>query len=94
MLQNSIGIVRYRQLLAILMSGQVIAEEIGLKLENVTIRAGVIEQALIVLTSLQDAASVSALLLTTEAMIAEKTEKAGRGGMPDMGGMGGMPGMM
>ncbi len=71
-----------------------IAEKIGLKLENVTIRAGVIEQALIVLTSLQDAASVSALLLTTEAMIAEKTEKAGRGGMPDMGGMGGMPGMM
>mgnify|MGYP003574316723 CR=1 FL=1 len=61
------------------------------------IKAGVIDPAKVVRTSLQNAASVSGLLLTTEAMIAEKPEPAGSGGpggMPDMGGMGGMPGMM
>jgi chaperonin GroEL len=48
--------------------------------------------AKVVRTSLQNAASVSGLLLTTEAMIADKPEKGGAGGgMPDMGGM---PGMM
>ncbi|MBL3673957.1 hypothetical protein JL111_10700, partial [Paracoccus sp. KCTC 42845] len=46
-------------------------------------------------TALEDAASVAGLLITTEAMIAEKPEpKAPAGGMPDMGGMGGMGGMM
>ncbi len=61
------------------------------------IKAGVIDPAKVVRTSLQNAASVSGLLLTTEAMIADKPEKGGGGGgggMPDMGGMGGMPGMM
>jgi chaperonin GroEL len=61
------------------------------------IKAGVIDPAKVVRTSLQNAASVSGLLLTTEAMIADKPEKGGAGGgggMPDMGGMGGMPGMM
>ena len=61
------------------------------------VKAGVIDPAKVVRTALQNAASsVSALLLTTEAMIAEKPEPkgAGGGGMPDMGGMGGMPGMM
>ncbi|MEM9176889.1 MAG: chaperonin GroEL [Myxococcota bacterium] len=61
------------------------------------VKAGVIDPAKVVRTSLQNAASVSGLLLTTEAMIADKPEPAGGGhggGMPDMGGMGGMPGMM
>jgi chaperonin GroEL len=54
---------------------------------------GVIDPAKVVRTALQDAASVAGLLITTEAMIAEKPEpKAAGGGMP--GGMGGMEGMM
>ncbi len=56
---------------------------------------GVIDPAKVVRTALQDAASVAALLITTEAMIADKPEPKGQGGgMPDMGGMGGMGGMM
>ena len=57
---------------------------------------GVIDPAKVVRTALQDAASVAGLLITTEAMIAEKPEpKAAGGGMPGgMGGMGGMDGMM
>ncbi|MFT5694605.1 MAG: chaperonin GroEL [Myxococcota bacterium] len=56
------------------------------------IKAGVIDPAKVVRSALQHAASVSGLLLTTEAMIADKPEPhgAGGGGMPDMGGMGGM----
>ncbi|MBW2426308.1 MAG: chaperonin GroEL, partial [Deltaproteobacteria bacterium] len=55
------------------------------------LKAGVIDPAKVVRTALQHAASVSGLLLTTEAMIAEKPEpKGGGGSMPDMGGMGGM----
>jgi chaperonin GroEL len=55
------------------------------------IKAGVIDPAKVVRTALQHAASVSGLLLTTEAMIADKPEPKGAGGgMPDMGGMGGM----
>jgi chaperonin GroEL len=58
------------------------------------IKAGVIDPTKVVRTALQNAASVASLLLTTEAMIAEKPEKSGGGGgMPDMGGMGGMGGM-
>ncbi|MDP0930245.1 chaperonin GroEL [Paracoccus onubensis] len=57
---------------------------------------GVIDPAKVVRTALEDAASVAGLLITTEAMIAEKPEPKGNagGGMPDMGGMGGMGGMM
>ncbi len=57
---------------------------------------GVIDPAKVVRTALQDAASVAGLLITTEAMIADKPEPKGAagGGMPDMGGMGGMGGMM
>ncbi|MDR5652322.1 chaperonin GroEL [Ruixingdingia sedimenti] len=52
---------------------------------------GVIDPAKVVRTALEDAASVASLLITTEAMIADKPEpKAPAGGMPDMGGMGGM----
>ena len=63
------------------------------------IKAGVIDPTKVVRTALQNASSVASLLLTTEAMIAEKPEEKGAGGgapggMPDMGGMGGMPGMM
>jgi chaperonin GroEL len=58
---------------------------------------GVIDPAKVVRTALQDAASVAGLLITTEAMIADKPEPKGAagGGMPGgMGGMGGMDGMM
>ena len=57
---------------------------------------GVIDPAKVVRTALEDAASIAGLLITTEAMVADKPEKAGAGGggMPDMGGMGGMGGMM
>ena len=52
---------------------------------------GVIDPAKVTRTALENAASVAGLLITTEAMIAEKPEpKAAAGGMPDMGGMGGM----
>jgi chaperonin GroEL len=56
---------------------------------------GIIDPAKVVRTALEDAASVAGLLITTEAMIAEKPEdkSAGAGaggGMGDMGGMGGM----
>jgi chaperonin GroEL len=56
---------------------------------------GVIDPAKVVRTALEDAASVASLLITTEAMVADKPSKEGAGGgMPDMGGMGGMGGMM
>ncbi|MEM1374708.1 MAG: TCP-1/cpn60 chaperonin family protein, partial [Pseudomonadota bacterium] len=54
---------------------------------------GVIDPAKVVRTALQDAASIAGLLITTEAMVADKPAKEGAaagGGMPDMGGMGGM----
>jgi chaperonin GroEL len=55
------------------------------------ISAGVIDPTKVVRYALRHAASVSSLMLTTEAMIADKPEpKAGGGGAPDMGGMGGM----
>ena len=58
---------------------------------------GVIDPAKVVRTALQDAASIAGLLITTEAMVADKPEKPGAGGgagMPGMGGMGGIGGMM
>ncbi|WP_069300852.1 chaperonin GroEL [Neptunicoccus sediminis] len=57
---------------------------------------GVIDPAKVVRTALEDAASIAGLLITTEAMVADKPSKDGGagGGMPDMGGMGGMGGMM
>jgi chaperonin GroEL len=54
---------------------------------------GVIDPAKVVRTALEDAASIAGLLITTEAMVADKLAKEGAGaggGMPDMGGMGGM----
>jgi chaperonin GroEL len=59
------------------------------------IAAGIIDPTKVVRTALQDAASVAGLLVTTEAMVADKPSKDGGapapGGMP--GGMGGMGGM-
>ena len=54
---------------------------------------GVIDPAKVTRTALEDAASIAGLLITTEAMVADKPSKDGGaagGGMPDMGGMGGM----
>jgi chaperonin GroEL len=60
------------------------------------IGAGIVDPAKVVTTALRDAASVAGLLITTEAMVAEKPAPAGAAApaMPDMGGMGGMGGMM
>ena len=57
---------------------------------------GVIDPAKVVRTALEDAASVASLLITTEAMIADRPEPKSGGGMGGggMGGMGGMDGMM
>jgi len=56
------------------------------------LKAGIIDPTKVVRTALQDAASIAGLLITTEAMVAEKPEKKDPmptgGGMPDMGGMG------
>ena len=58
------------------------------------IKAGVIDPTKVVRSSLQNAASVAGLLITTEAMVAEKDDpKAAAPAAPDMGGMGGMGGM-
>ena len=59
------------------------------------VKAGVIDPTKVVRTALQNAASVAALLLTTEAMIAErpKKESAAPAGGGHGGGMGGMGGM-
>jgi chaperonin GroEL len=56
---------------------------------------GVIDPAKVVRVALEDAASIAGLLITTEAMIADRPEpKASAGGGGGMGGMGGMDGMM
>jgi len=64
-------------------------------------KAGIIDATKVVRTALQNAASVASMLLTTEAMVAEKPEDKSAmppmppgGGMGSMGGMGGMGGMM
>ena len=58
------------------------------------IKAGVIDPAKVTRAALQNAASIAALLLTTECLVVDMPEPEGAGGMPDMGGMGGMGGMM
>ena len=52
---------------------------------------GIIDPTKVVRSALQNAASIAGLLITTEAMVAEKPKKDG--GMPAMGGGGGMGGM-
>ena len=57
------------------------------------VKAGIIDPTKVVRTALQDAASIAGLLITTEAMVAERPEPkqpmggGPGGGMPDMGGM-------
>jgi len=61
------------------------------------VKAGIVDPTKVVRTALQDAASIAGLLITTEAMVAEKPDDkaaAAMPPMPDMGGMGGMGGMM
>jgi chaperonin GroEL len=54
------------------------------------VKAGIIDPTKVVRTALQDAASVAGLLITTEAMIADRPEKKAPAGGPPGGGMGGM----
>ncbi len=58
------------------------------------IEMGILDPTKVVRYALQNAASISGLLLTTEAMVAEAPKDDAAPGMPDMGGMGGMGGMM
>ncbi|GIP35140.1 chaperonin GroEL [Paenibacillus sp. J2TS4] len=57
------------------------------------IDAGIVDPAKVTRSALQNAASVAAMFLTTEAVVADKPEPD-KPAMPDMGGMGGMGGMM
>ena len=59
------------------------------------VKDGVIDPTKVVRAALQDAASIAGLLITTEAMVAEKPEDKAppMPGGGDMGGMGGMGGM-
>lgn len=79
------------------------AEEVGIGYNAATgeyvnmVETGILDPVKVTRSALQNAASVSAMFLTTEAVIADKPEENAGGG-PDMGGMGGMgggmPGMM
>ncbi|MDR4888238.1 chaperonin GroEL [Fredinandcohnia sp. QZ13] len=74
-------------------------EEIGIGFNAATgewvnmIDAGIVDPTKVTRSALQNAASVSAMFLTTEAVIADLPEKDAPA-MPDMGGMGGMGSMM
>ena len=57
------------------------------------VAAGIIDPTKVVRSALQGAASVAALLITTEAMVAERPDRNGSTGGPPGGGMGGMGGM-
>ncbi|TWI53965.1 chaperonin GroEL [Halalkalibacter nanhaiisediminis] len=77
-------------------------EEVGIGFNAATgewvnmVEAGIVDPTKVTRSALQHAASVSAMFLTTEAVIADMPEENAGGGMPDMGGMGmgGMGGMM
>ncbi|MBA4495584.1 chaperonin GroEL [Paenactinomyces guangxiensis] len=77
-------------------------EEVGIGFNALTgewvnmIQAGIVDPAKVTRSALQNAASVASMVLTTEAVVADKPEenKGGAAGAPDMGGMGGMGGMM
>jgi chaperonin GroEL len=60
--------------------------------------AGIIDPTKVTRSALQNAASITAMLLTTEVLIVDKPEENDGGSMPGGGmpggGMGGMPGMM
>ncbi len=56
---------------------------------------GILDPTKVSRSALQNAGSIAGLMLTTEAMVADKPQKEGAApAMPDMGGMGGMGGMM
>lgn len=57
------------------------------------IEAGIVDPTKVTRSALQNAASVAAMFLTTEAVVADKPEENAPA-MPDMGGMGGMGGLM
>jgi len=84
--------------------GSVIAEEVKKltgnmgynaetdKFEDLVV-AGIIDPTKVTRSALQNAASIAAMFLTTEAVVTdlpEKKDEHSHGGMPDMGGMGGM----
>ncbi|MWV62043.1 chaperonin GroEL [Helicobacter saguini] len=58
------------------------------------LKAGIIDPLKVTRVALQNAVSISSLLLTTEAAITDIKEDKPAPAMPDMGGMGGMGGMM
>jgi len=58
------------------------------------IAAGIVDPAKVTRSALQNAASIAAMVLTTETLVADKPEKDGAGGAGGMGGMGGMGGGM
>lgn len=59
------------------------------------VKAGIVDPAKVTRSALQNAASIAALVLTTETIVADKVEEnAAAPAMPPMGGMGGMGGMM
>ena len=81
------------------MVGRVEAESGAIGLNAATgelvdlVDAGVIDPAKVTRAALQNAASIAALILTTECLVADKPEPAGAAGANPMGGMGGMGGM-
>jgi len=54
------------------------------------VEQGVLDPAKVTRSALQNAASVAALILTTDCLVAELPDDKPAGGMGDMGGMGGM----
>lgn len=86
------------------LEGSVVVQQVKLEKTNVgydvaqdayvdMIAAGVIDPTKVTRSALQNAASIAALLLTTEALITDKPEKEAAMPMPPGGGMGGMGGM-
>lgn len=75
-------------------------EEVGVGFNAATgewvnmVDSGIVDPTKVTRSALQNAASVAAMFLTTEAVVADIPEENEGGGMPDMGGMGGMGGMM
>jgi chaperonin GroEL len=58
------------------------------------IKAGIVDPAKVTRAALQNAASIAAMVLTTECLVADKPEPPAPPAAPGGGGMGGMPGMM
>jgi chaperonin GroEL len=58
------------------------------------LKAGIVDPAKVTRAALQNAASIAAMVLTTECLVADKPEPPAPPAAPGGGGMGGMPGMM